>query len=303
MLQRHQLKKAAGVVGGLWQYYTGKEISTEARRSLLELHCETNGVFTDSVAKIVRRVRPPRKTVPTKGILGYLSVYDQNNIADFIGKHGYYSFGAKIPPDLCDAITEYALQTPCRVEGRDREDRVLFNPDEPPISKTYRISEGECIANPSVQKLMADPSMLAIAETYLRTHPILSSTNLWWSAAFGDRPGDQAAQEFHFDFDPPPAWLLFFIYLTDVGPENGPHVYARGSHVAGIPATAEILSRGYVRIPDEDIEAAFGKERIVELHGKRGTVLGGRHARLSQRQDADDGTPANGAIDVLLPAL
>ena len=120
---------------------------------------------------------------------------------------------------------------------------------------------------------MADPSMLAIAETYLRTHPILSSTNLWWSAAFGDRPGDQAAQEFHFDFDPPPVWLLFFIYLTDVGPENGPHVYARGSHVAGIPATAEILSRGYVRIPDEDIEAAFGKERIVELHGKRGTVL------------------------------
>ena len=66
---------------------------------------------------------------------------------------------------------------------------------------------------------------------------------------------------------------MFFIYLTDVGPENGPHVYARGSHIAGHPSAGPLLSRGYVRIPDPDIAAAFGKENMVELLGKRGTIL------------------------------
>jgi hypothetical protein len=149
---------------------------------------------------------------------------------------------------------------------------VLFDPNDP-MSKTYRIMEEDITANRAMQRLMADPSMLAVAEIYLKSQPILSMMNLWWSATFGDKPGDNAAQEFHFDFDPPPAWLLFFIYLTDVGPENGPHVYARGSHIAGHPSAGPLLSRGYVRIPDPDIAAAFGKENMVELLGKRGTIL------------------------------
>jgi hypothetical protein len=160
------------------------------------------------------------------------------------------------------------------VEGRSRapRDRVLFDPTAP-ISKTYRVVEEEIIADRAVQRLMADPSMLAIAESYLHAHPILSMMNLWWSATFGKKPGEDAAQEFHFDFDPPPIWLLFFVYLTDVGPETGPHVFARGSHLANLPAAGPLLARGYVRIPDEDVAAAFGRESIVELYGKRGTVL------------------------------
>jgi hypothetical protein len=120
---------------------------------------------------------------------------------------------------------------------------------------------------------MADAVFYSIAEGYLQSLPILSSTNIWWSATFGETPGDDAAQLFHFDFDPPPIWLLFFIYLTDVMPQNGPHVYVRGSHLAGIDSAAPLLARGYVRIPDEDIRAAFGHDKIVELCGKRGTVL------------------------------
>ena len=66
---------------------------------------------------------------------------------------------------------------------------------------------------------------------------------------------------------------MFFVYLTDVGPDNGPHVFARGTHLANIPAAGPLLARGYVRIPDADVVSAFGRESIVELYGKRGTVL------------------------------
>jgi hypothetical protein len=58
-----------------------------------------------------------------------------------------------------------------------------------------------------------------------------------------------------------------------VGPDNGPHVFAKGTHRADIPAAGPLLARGYVRIPDADVATAFGEESIIELYGKRGTVL------------------------------
>ena len=271
---RHNVRDIGKVLGGVVDFYRKGSVATESRKALLKLHCDTNGRFTDQLAMLVRALRRPRPPSPVSGFLGELTVERQKAIAASIARDGYYVFEQRIPSDLCDQIEAFAARTPCRVEGRGPgpQDRVLFDPKEP-ISKTYRVMEEDITANCAMQQLMADPSMLAIAEIYLKSQPILSMMNLWWSAAYGDTPGSQAAQEFHFDFDPPPAWLLFFIYLTDVGPENGPHVYARGSHVAGHPAAGPLLSRGYVRIPDSDIAAAFGKENVVELLGRRGTIL------------------------------
>ena len=39
----------------------------------------------------------------------------------------------------------------------------------------------------------------------------------------------EAAQMFHFDLDRI-KWLKFFIYLTDVKINSGPHVYVSGTH-------------------------------------------------------------------------
>jgi hypothetical protein len=271
---RYRAREVGNVLGGVIDYYRGSDVSLDARRSLLDLHCQTNGRFTDRLATLLRMVRPARRQAPVSGFLGDLSVDAQTAIVDAIARDGYYVFESRLPPDVCDEIELFAAATPALVEGRGRtpQDRVVFN-SSAPISKTYRIVEDDIVRNRGMQRLMADPSILSVAEHYLGTHPMLSMVNLWWSATFGDKPGDDAAQEFHFDFDPPPIWLLFFVYLTDVGPDNGPHVFARGSHLAGVPAAGPLLARGYVRIPDEDVASAFGRDNIVELHGKRGTVL------------------------------
>lgn len=262
------------VLGGVVDYYRRGDVSSDARTSLLRLHCNTNGRFTNQLAGLMRTLRPARRPRPASGLLGELSVDKQKSITSQIERDGFYVFDQRLPESLCDEISRFAAATPVTVEGRTRDpkDRVIFDAANP-ISKTYRLVEEDIVQNRAMQRLMADPSILAIAEGYLKTHPMLSMVNLWWSATFGDKPGGHAAQEFHFDFDPPPIWLLFFVYLTDVGPENGPHVYARGTHLADVPAAAPLLARGYVRIPDEDVAAAFGKDSIVELHGKRGTVL------------------------------
>jgi hypothetical protein len=67
-------------------------------------------------------------------------------------------------------------------------------------------------------------------------------------------------------------WIKFFVYLTDVGPDNGPHCFVAGSHkTGGIPNT--FLDRGYVRIPDDEIHAAYPNERLIEFTGPRGTII------------------------------
>jgi hypothetical protein len=61
--------------------------------------------------------------------------------------------------------------------------------------------------------------------------------------------------------------------MTDVDDGSGPHVFVQGSHKPGNPRAKEMLSRGYVRISDDEIADVYGQENIVEFTGRRGTVL------------------------------
>jgi hypothetical protein len=219
-------------------------------------------------------MRPPRSPAPANGIVGSLSAERQGAIAAQITKDGYYVFDQLVPSGICDELEQFGRTTPALVEGRGREpdERVRFDPAAP-MSKTYRMAADDIVASPAMQRLLADQSLLAVAESYLAAHPVLSGINMWWSPSFGEAPGDDAAQMFHFDFDGAPIWLKFFIYLTDVDRANGPHVFVRGSHAANHPAAANILKRGYVRVSDEEIAAAFGADNVIEICGRRGTVL------------------------------
>ena len=182
---RHNARDIGKVLGGIVDYYRKGSVAMESRSALLKLHCETNGRFTDQLATLVRTLRRPRPPSHVSGFLGELTVERQKAITASIACDGYYVFEQRIPGDLCDEIEGFAARTPCRVEGRGREpqDRVLFDPNDP-MSKTYRIMEEDITANRAMQRLMADPSMLAVAEIYLKSQPILSMMNLWWSATF-----------------------------------------------------------------------------------------------------------------------
>lgn len=273
---REQAADLSKVVGGVVSHYrSGQAAPESARRAVLRLHCETNGRTTDYLESVVRRLRPARPHIPVRGMLDEsLTREKRQEIADMIRRDGFYVFPQRIPADICNQIEEFARTTPATIEGggREPEHRKLFESNSP-VSKIYRFVEEDSINAPCIQRVMADPTFLAVAESYLQTLPILSNVNAWWSATYGDTPGDDAAQEFHFDFDPPPKWLNFFIYLNDVGSANGPHIYVRGSHVARHPAAADLLKRGYVRIQDEDIAQAFGAENVIEITGPRGTVI------------------------------
>ena len=141
-----------------------------------------------------------------------------------------------------------------------------------PLSRRYTFSEQVVVAQPAVQRLMADESLLSFAQAYFDAAPLFDFMVLWWSTTFSDLPGSQAAQFFHFDFDRV-KWLKVFFYLTDVTDERGPHCFVRGSHRRGIAGAESLLARGYARLTDEEIINVFGRDSIASITGQAGTII------------------------------
>ena len=263
-----------GAVGGLANYLQTGHVAPRNWARILAAHCFSNGRSTILLNALTRVVRPAGPKQEKQGLLGLFPVSKQNEIVAALDRDGYYVFPQRLDEAFCNQIQTFALEADTIIETSQdlRAPLERYNRDHP-VSRTYKIREQDSINSEAVQKLVADPVFAAIAEAYLGTRPVVGGINIWWSAVFGNRPGDDAAQLFHFDFDAPPAWLKLFVYITDVGPDSGPHVYVRGSHKPALKAAREFRSRGYKRIEDAEMETAFGANALVEITGGRGTVF------------------------------
>jgi len=265
---------AGGAISGLREFRRNGIISHRSWDKLLAAHCATNGRLTTMLSPVLRVLRPPRPSRPVMGLLGHFDVATQNRIVGELHRNGFYIFPSLMPADICDEIESFARQTPGYTEfdGPQTEHLQKYDPAAP-LSRIYKMRESDSLRNGAVQRLIADEAFAAIAESYLNTRPSIGGIDVWWSARYGNEPGSDAAQLFHFDFDAPPAWLKLFVYVTDVGPGNGPHVYVRGTHKAGISGAKALRARGYQRISDSEIEDTFGKDTLAEITGPRGTTF------------------------------
>lgn len=81
---------------------------------------------------------------------------------------------------------------------------------------------------PHLLEIANSDEVLSLAYDYLGAIPTLYSMNCWWSFA-GEKAAAPIAQRYHRDPDDV-RFCSLFIYLTDVGSENGPHVYVKGTH-------------------------------------------------------------------------
>lgn len=271
-------KAALGASRGVGQYLVRGEADATSWRACLDLHCKTNGRSTEILSNVMQRLRPaPAPIRPFESLLGSFQPEQVNAIADQIRRDGYYVFDTRMPAGICDEIEAAARVTPARV-GRDPNGAprmVAFDPANP-VGRVYDIPETDSWQIPAYQRIIADPVFINVSQAYLNAASTLKNVNLWWSSAIAgeiDKDADHAAQMFHFDYDPAPRWLKFFVYVTDVTDENGPHTFVRGSHRLRQEKMREILSRGYVRISDAEIAGVCGRDNVVELAGPKGTVL------------------------------
>ena len=91
---------------------------------------------------------------------------------------------------------------------------------------------------------------------------------MWWSLPLETRGSSVSGQLYHFDLDRP-HFLKFFVYLNDVGDDNGPHHFVRGSHKN--PRRGALADRRF-----EDTEVAkvydLAQDEVI-FRAPRGTIF------------------------------
>lgn len=260
---------------GILRFLRHGEADTTAWRSMLNLHCRTNGLSTDVLTGVMRRLRPPVAPIkPFQSMLGRFDATAINAIAENIKRNGFHVFDSLMPESLCDEFAEASKTIEARTSRNpaDRKPAARFDPTNP-VGYVYDLPEAQVWRLPAAQRLIGDPIFINVAQAYCKTVPVVKDINVWWSVYMDGQADSHSAQQFHFDFDATPIWLKFFVYMTDVTDKTGPHVYVRGSHRMQQPQARELFSRGYVRISDADIARVYGAENVVELCGPKGTVI------------------------------
>lgn len=235
--------------------------------SLRKLFYTSNGEFNKKMS-----ARISKKSInydfgnEPKGILGQLSSHKIKTIIDEINENGYYVFENKISDEPLKNLLHFSLNTKAKLMPSENLAFQFYDRSQPKAIK-YQFQEDDLINNETIQSLAADKTILSIAQAFLGSIPILDLISMWWSTSISKTASSKIAQLYHFDMERI-KFIKFFIYLTDVDEDTGPHCYVKGS-TKNIP----ISVRKDGRISDEEILNAYGKENLIEIGGRAGTIL------------------------------
>jgi hypothetical protein len=161
--------------------------------------------------------------------------------------------------EVVDNLNE--LSVTCRSNATDIQKPSSIRPQ----GTTYWHAEQDLEKVPLLRSLIKDHGLYEVIGRYLGCIPVYDFPAAWWSYP---GPADSAsAQMFHFDLDRV-RWLKVFVYLTDVGPQNGPHVFIKGSH----RVIGDRIKRDG-RFTDEEAKKLFPDLECVELTAPSGTLF------------------------------
>jgi hypothetical protein len=215
-----------------------------------------------------RALNHPRGGWPTRSQAATSTFVPSNEInacVESLRANGFYVFEQRIPAAMVDSMRESALTVPAMARGL--ADEPAPYPRTAPQVGRYDIDEVNTMASSDMQDYCSDPAFALIAAEYLEQPVIQDQTALWWTTTMGAANASMNAWLFHQDRDRL-SFLKFFCYLTDVGPENGPHTYIRGTHKQ-VPHS--LATDG--RKDDNAIREAGLWDDVVNLCGPAGTLM------------------------------
>lgn len=257
---------------GLFSFALIKKVTPLGVMGFRSLFVLTNGRSNDFVSRIIGLIRKPNTEIDYQEHLSQISDASIDDIVAQIERDGCFIFEKQLPESIVDDIVKFSNQTPCKYLVPNKSniqysaEKVLPN-DGAVISPRYQYEPNDIVGMEKIQDLVFNPAFFAIASKYLGCAPIFDRLAMWWSFPFGEKEKSNAAQMYHFDL-PRIKWIKFFIYLTDVHDNNGPHCFVKGSHKR-LPN--EVRKDG--RLSDEDVKSTFGKDNMLEITGKKGTII------------------------------
>ncbi len=250
---------------GYWAFLRTGRTPPVCYAGFRKLHCVTRGEINRELSGAIARASAPIEIEDPTGLLGDRK--DCAALRETVDRDGYAVSPHRLDPAMCAELMAFATATPANRVPSVAGDpsRARFDPAAPTAPR-YQFDEAALLTVPAVRRLVGDPSFIDLAGKYFGSPPINDLVTMWWSAPFGP-PSSEAAQLFHFDMDRI-RFLKLFIYLTDVGTDNGPHVYVRGSHRTKPPAFFRDR-----RFSDREVASGFPASDVHELHGPAGTVF------------------------------
>ena len=226
-----------------------------------------------------RGVRSPRGGIPMVEQAKKSTFVDFSEVdacVNTLRSDGVYVFKQRIPEAMVTRMRESALSVPATARGL--ETPAAPYPRAEPVVGRYDIDEDATMASPDMQDYCSDPALALIAARYLEQPVIMDQTALWWTTTKGAADAAMNAWLFHQDRDRL-SFLKFFCYLTDVGPDNGPHTVVRGTQNA-VPKALATDGR-----KDDDLVRSAGMwDKVVELTGPAGTFMAVDTAGLHKGQ-------------------
>ena len=182
-----------------------------------------------------------------------------------IKRDGFYVFDHVVDHSITDAIRAFAEKAPCSARGANTP--AATYPRSNPAVGRYDFDEKTGLQCPEVQEFATDPVMALISQKYLGQPVVMDEVAFWWTTSQRAQDADVNAQLFHQDRDRL-SFLKFFIYLTDVEPETGPHMYIKGTH-RKLPRSL----RGDGRKTDDVVRAAGLWNNVAEICGPAGSIM------------------------------
>lgn len=256
-----------------WLFYTlTGHTFNYSYKSLRFLHVITNGWINNVSNNLISLIRRPSRSSKNNihSILGEFTDSKINDIVASVQKDGFYIFEEKLSDEIISDILAFGSSTPTRRMtglGKYAEKEEIVNINTEPQSPRYQFKNERLFENKNLVNIIFDDLFLRISEKYLKCRPIFDYFVMWWSYPFHGKLASEAAQMYHYDMDRI-KFIKFFFYVTDVTPDTGPHCFVRGSH-----ESKHDKLRKDGRIEDSEIEKYYDKNDILEICGKKGTVM------------------------------
>lgn len=265
---REFISDTSSVLSGYREFKRDGTTPETAYLSMRRLYRTTNGRFNDAVGLLCKTIHRKRTASLPESLFGDATNLEVKQIGACLKKDGFYKFPRQIPRELCDHLLDFSLKstgTSVSLESSPPAETRFDRAN--PKSVRHQFNSSTLFEDESIQQLCTDPYLHAVAAEYLGFNPVLDLLSMWWSAPGDTALQSRAAQLYHFDMDRF-KFIKFFIYLTDVDTNNGPHCYVRGSHTRKPVALLKDQ-----RLTDGEILEHYAPNELVELTGPTGTLL------------------------------
>lgn len=199
--------------------------------------------------------------------------------AELAGR-GLLPLGKALAADQCrDLVSYFETKT---VHDPYRPSVPPFPPlsdEKPPEAHIAHHFPRDIVSAPYLLDIANRQDILEIVAAFLGCKPTIGYMATWWS--YPTELGAQQAENFHRDVDDF-RFVKLFMYLTDVGEENGPHKYVL--HSAQSNALSQIR-----RFEDDEVADVFGGQNIVTMTAKAGEMFLENTYGIHKGQPVKDG--------------